>query len=104
MKNETRKHSHTFRSFCRLLKSIYTHDKEIDEKILHILRTRAWIFFTAQTILRLSEIATVSPGWFEDTTFCDDLIKTRCVGEYNEAFLDPGRPIMGIALLVITIL
>ena len=46
------------RSFFILFRNVFMHEKEIDENIVYVLRTRAWIAFSAQVLLRIGEIFT----------------------------------------------
>ena len=63
-------------SFCRLFMTLFRHDKELDPKIVHGLRTRAWLFFAASNCLRIAEIFTEAKGWFGEQVMCSDEIKT----------------------------
>ena len=50
--------------------------------------------------MRIVQILTSSGGWYGETVKCDEKVKAECIGEYNEAFLDPLSPYMGQILKV----
>ena len=90
------------KSFWRLFMTLFKHDKELDDKIIHGLRTRAWLFFAASNCLRIVEIFSGAKGWFGDQVMCSEEVKTDCIKHYNKAFLDPIRPYTSNVMFVIT--
>ena len=93
-----------------LRKTFYKNSRTKKElQLLWVLRTRAWVAFTAFAGIRFGELCLgTRGGWYMKQHQCEDRSllceQDDCLGPYAKELLDPGEDFFRILLIVLTIL